>query len=297
MLKGIMRCRALRQPMQPCSSVWSPRHRCWVSVAAFVVFGAIPASGQDSTGTIEGIVRDTAGGPVAGAQVVAGGGGGVNTDSLGRYRFDSLPAGRIALLVRRVGYRVPAYESVTVARGGVTQANLVLVPISHRRVVFIPCPAGTTAPDGGTCVSAREIRFTELAPMGVGLIQDRETWDGIVRRFHLQTPTGVGNVVVDWTHEMLVFVSYGRGLAEMDEGWGFNRAETRDSSLIIVLGPDSIVGKREMFIDGILFPRAYAIPRMSRPVRYEMRVSEGWLPPRVDWRSLVDTTAHAQPNE
>lgn len=297
MLKGIMRCHALGQPVQPCSSVWSPRYRSWGIVAGFVLFGAITARAQDSTGAIEGVVRDTAGRPVAWAQVVAhgaGAGGGAHTDSLGRYRIGSLPAGRIAVLVRRVGYRVPPYESVTVTRGGMAQANLVLVPVSRRRVVRIPCPAGATAPDGGTCLSAREIGFTDLAPMGVGLIEDRETWDGIARRFHLHTPTGGGDVAVDWTHEMLVLVSYGYGLAEMDEGWGFTRAETRDSSLVIILGPDSIVGQREMFIDGMVFPRAYAIPRMSRPVRYEMRVNEGWLPPRVDWRTLADTTVHAQ---
>jgi hypothetical protein len=247
---------------------------------------------QDSTGTIEGVVRDTAGTLVSGAVVQAfGNARHAMTDSRGRYRLDSIPPGRAGLRVRRVGYRTPAPETITVARGAVTQADFVMHRVSMRRVVRIPCPAGTVAPDGGVCLRAREVGVLERAPMGVGIISDRETWERLKRRFHDTAATGLGDSTIDWTNEMLVVVSYGHGLAELDEGWGFNRAETRDSTLVITLGPDSIVGAREMFVDGIVYPAAFAITRSSLPVRYEMRVHEGWLPPRVDWRAMLDTTS------
>jgi hypothetical protein len=156
--------------------------------------------------------------------------------------------------------------------------------------VRLPCPAGTRAPGGGTCLSSRVVGTLDAAPLGVGVIRDRATWDAVKRRFHARTTSPPPDSAIDWTHEMLVLLSYGNGLLEMDEDPGFSRAEMRDSVVVISIGPDSILGRREMFIDGIYFPVAIAIPRSSRPVRYERPADAGWIPPAVDWRAVVDTT-------
>jgi hypothetical protein len=255
-----------------------------------VLLSAVVARAQDSTGAIEGVVRDTAARPLASAAVRVPSARQVMTDSLGRYRIDGIPPGRVWLRVFRIGYRTPVSESVMVITGSVSHADFVLHQLGQRRTVRIPCPAGTTAPGGGVCVPYRKVASLDGAPTGIGIIRDRATWDAVERRFHAHASTRRPDTAIDWNTEMLVLVSYGLGLAEMDEDWGFNRAETRGDTVVITLGPDSIVGKREMFVDGIVFPEAIAIPRSSLPVRYEMRVTEGWIPPGVDWRAVADTT-------
>ncbi len=99
---------------------------------------------------------------------------------------------------------------------------------------------------------------------------------------------------IDWNREMVLLLSYGPGPAEFEEHWGFNRAELRDGELVITLGPDSLVGKRNVFIDGTMFPDAIALPQSDVTVRYDKRVEDGWIPPAVDWRAVADTTPRSR---
>ncbi len=87
------------------------------------------------TGSVEGQVRDGAGQPVAGAQVVGGNrwGGGLGntpaesrTDAEGHYRLDGLAAGRLYLTARREGSTLGVGQSVEVTEGGTAQADFTL---------------------------------------------------------------------------------------------------------------------------------------------------------------------------
>jgi hypothetical protein len=141
-------------------------------------------------------------------------------------------------------------------------------------------------------VRTRVVGYLDEAPAGVGIIRDRATWNAIRRRFReRRSRLPRDSTRIDWSREMVLLLSYGSGLAEIEENWGFNRAEIRTGELVITLGPDSLVGKREIFIDGFMSPTAFAMPRSNLATRYEKNVNDGWIPPIVDWRVIADTTS------
>jgi hypothetical protein len=87
------------------------------------------------TGSVEGLVRDGSGQPVAGAQVVGGNrwGGGLGdtpaesrTDAEGHYRLDGLTAGRLSLTARREGATLGVGQLVEVTEGGTAKADFTL---------------------------------------------------------------------------------------------------------------------------------------------------------------------------
>ena len=90
---------------------------------------AAPLAAQRELHTVRGVVRDTDGAPVAGAEVtlisprrVA------QTDSAGRFRIDSVPAGERRLQVRRIGYlAVNPLVAVPQAEGATLQVLLLQV--------------------------------------------------------------------------------------------------------------------------------------------------------------------------
>lgn len=92
--------------------------------AAVITAAAAPLVAQGSTGKLEGIVRDSLSArPVAAARItILGTTRAALTDSLGRYRFDSLPAGRYDLRAARPGYRAREIRGLRVmSRQTVTQ--------------------------------------------------------------------------------------------------------------------------------------------------------------------------------
>ena len=87
------------------------------------------------TGAVEGQVKDGAGQPVAGVQVVGGNrwGGGLGstpaearTDAQGRYRLDGLATGRLYLTARREGATLGSSQLVEVTEDGTAQADFTL---------------------------------------------------------------------------------------------------------------------------------------------------------------------------
>jgi hypothetical protein len=263
-------------------------------VAMLLVCSPAVGRPQGYVGAIEGVVRDSAGSPIPGVAIalenmIYRG----QTDEQGHYRIENVPPGTVSLKARRLGYRMATIDSVAVTAGSVTREDFVLPPGPRsRRAVRIPCPAGQPSPSGGLCVHVRFVGSLDDAPAGVGMVRDRATWNAVVRRFGRRRRSDVprDSSHIDWAHEMVLLVSYGRGLAELEESWGFNRAETRADTLVITLGPDSLVGKREIFVDGVMFPDALAMPRSTLPVRFEKPVPDGWIPPSVDWGAVADTT-------
>jgi hypothetical protein len=102
---------------------------------ALILLGAIliPTGGRaQSFGELQGIVRDSLGGGVSGAQVtIEGSPTRASTDSVGAFRLSSLPAGEVLVHVRRLGYR-PSSTRARVEPGTNTRIELALSPIAAR---------------------------------------------------------------------------------------------------------------------------------------------------------------------
>jgi Ca-activated chloride channel homolog len=102
-------------------------------LAAALFTGA--AEPPTSTGRIEGTVRDSAGVPVANAQVIV-----VSrpwtamSDSLGRFRLADIPAGRYTIQVSAIGYRSHEVTGVSVTAGATTRLDLTLKPSTANEV-------------------------------------------------------------------------------------------------------------------------------------------------------------------
>lgn len=103
-----------------------PIRQCLVMVFAC----ALPAvaRAQDMAGHLEGFVADSAGQPVAGADVRVSGTGlplgrVARSDGRGFYRFDQLPIGVYAVHVRSIGLRPVVIRDVTVRLGRTTAAG------------------------------------------------------------------------------------------------------------------------------------------------------------------------------
>ena len=106
---------------------------------SFALPGALLAPGSDAgaqgappdraraQATVTGVVRDTAGAPVAYADV-AGAAGRVLSDTMGRFLLENVPPGRVVLQVRRIGYRAASWSG-TAGGGERLTAELTLVPI------------------------------------------------------------------------------------------------------------------------------------------------------------------------
>jgi hypothetical protein len=100
-----------------------------VIALALASLSTLTASAQHSPASVAGAVRDTAGRPLAGAQVVVVGTRVVaKTDSLGRYEFDSLAAGPTRLRALILGY-LSKEQSTVLAPGERTKLDFRVVPI------------------------------------------------------------------------------------------------------------------------------------------------------------------------
>lgn len=100
-----------------------------VVAAAQLPSGRVVAAQDAPPATVDGVVRDTAGAPVAYAEVT-GASGRVLSDTAGRFRMADLPAGRTVLQVRRIGYRATSWIGATRA-GETSTVALTLTPIAH----------------------------------------------------------------------------------------------------------------------------------------------------------------------
>jgi hypothetical protein len=87
------------------------------------------------TGAAEGQVRDSAGQPVVGAQVVSsnsfggtldGSPGEARTDTEGHYRLEGLPAGSVSITARRAGATIGVRQVVEVTEGGTAQLDFIV---------------------------------------------------------------------------------------------------------------------------------------------------------------------------
>ncbi len=133
-----------RSRLQPCQAVrvigrltlWT----AWIAAAVgFLSPSALAQSppvssppGDISTGILGGVVRDTLGTPVAGAQIVIVGQRGHGTSAEdGTFRLASVEPGDRILVARRIGFR-PESVSVRIAAGTITEIDVPLRPNAVR---------------------------------------------------------------------------------------------------------------------------------------------------------------------
>jgi hypothetical protein len=113
------------------------------------------SSSAATVGTVTGTVTNTAGAPVSGVSVTAGGNGAV-TGANGGYTLQ-IPAGTATLTAALTGYQ-NASESVTVTAGGSTQAaTLQIQPVSPGNVT------GSVADSNGNALAGVSITASGLA--------------------------------------------------------------------------------------------------------------------------------------
>jgi TonB family protein len=94
---------------------------------------------QDTTprGTISGIVRDSSGAGIAGAEVsVAGTGLRAHTNSQGEFRLTNVPAGAVSVGVRRLGF-VPAVASIVIAANETAAISVLVAPLAQSLAAII----------------------------------------------------------------------------------------------------------------------------------------------------------------
>lgn len=94
-----------------------------------------PTMTMAQTGSIRGVVRDSAGGVVGNARVILNGvlEAQVTTDSTGEFHFTGLPGGNGNLEVRRLGYR-PTLRSLSVPPGSELHLEIEMVPIPEQLI-------------------------------------------------------------------------------------------------------------------------------------------------------------------
>jgi Carboxypeptidase regulatory-like domain len=243
---------------------------------------------QDTLGTIEGTVTGTSGKPFGGAAVtVLHTRSGANTDTLGHYTIRGIPTGIVTVVARAFASLGVTRDSVRVTQGVAARVDFVLQS-ETRRQVWLHCIPGLRTPDGGICLHARLVGSLGFnTPPGIGIVRDPDSWNALRASY---PPFAFDTVPsdsarVDWSREVLLVVSYNSW--DADDGLGFNRAEVKDGVLVIVTGPDSLVGPKRIFLDSIVLPAVFAIPKLKLPIRYETRVADSPQMLDIHWDLLA----------
>jgi Ca-activated chloride channel family protein len=103
----------------------------WATLVLALALLTAATAGHAPVGSIAGTVRDSAGGPIANAQVfVVGTAFNALSDSTGRYRLADVPVGTYTLRAAFIGYQNTVLEQVPVRANQTTPVDLVLLPTS-----------------------------------------------------------------------------------------------------------------------------------------------------------------------
>ena len=108
--------------MNACKHWWL----AWIWGALLAVVPAAPLVAQGSVQTVRGVVRDTAGAPLPGADVLLGTRKAV-TSEVGVFRIDSVPVGEYPLTIRMVGFE-PVRSRVAVVAAEPTELEYFMIP-------------------------------------------------------------------------------------------------------------------------------------------------------------------------
>jgi hypothetical protein len=210
---------------------------------------------QTAVGAIKGVVIDTTGHVVRGVTVeLVGSNMSALTDTAGAFRLNRVPVGRQIIHVALMAREIP-----------------------RPRAVWEGCKPF------GTCNLMRYVAtFREHdIPAGIGVIRDSTTWRVFLSHHATGQNATIRDDVIDWTHEMLVIVSYGPGTQPLDPGDGINRVERHTDRLSVLLGPDSSSGA--LNTTGWIPATVIAVSRTTLPVEYRAILTTTHVPPTVDW--------------
>ena len=140
----------------------TPRRPAAALAVALLLIPAAPGQVRSQVpGTLSGVVRDSAGAPIAQAQLLMRGVR-ATSDSLGRYRLARIPAGLATLSVRRVGF-APFDAGLDIAAGAERVFDVSLRPVPG------VLPGVTTEADGADRVHLADFYRHRDAGNGVFL--------------------------------------------------------------------------------------------------------------------------------
>lgn len=124
------------------------------AIALSVALATAGCAPRQQPTAVYGTVRDTIGAPIRNAQIVASGVEGPTlTDSLGRYRIDSLSPGQLSIRALMIGYFAEQRDSVQLRPGHATRVDFVLrspdCDIDCAPMTVPIAPPGAEVPDNG----------------------------------------------------------------------------------------------------------------------------------------------------
>ena len=135
-----------------------------------------------AAGRVEGKVVDSAGRPVAGAQlIVAGTRLGTATDKDGKFTIDSIPAGQRQLQARRIGY-VAQTVPVDVKEQSAVATNITMTPMTARLEAVVVTGVAQT---------------TRARALGAAITMLKKDTSGTTRREVYEVSPGVNVTLVD----------------------------------------------------------------------------------------------------
>ena len=188
-------------------------HGCWALLLVTTVLPSRPIAAQTSTGSIRGVVTDSAGSPIDAAQVAATNAA-TNvqrtsaSNTRGFYSLSGLTPGSYRLNVRHIGH-APAERTLTVQIGQVLTLDFRLAPttVELQEVVVIAEPvAETNTSENATNVTPEQIQnlpsssrnFLDLASLAPGVRFNPDRINGTNKTFAAGAlPADNINVFVD----------------------------------------------------------------------------------------------------
>lgn len=271
---------------QPTQSRW-----CYVLV---VISLGLSTTGVHAQGTIRGVVRDSEGRAVSGAQIrMLGTRVAALTDSKGHYLLSNVRAGRTRLQISMYGY-VDVSSSVDVARNSDVTKNFVLPP-TYAHSVWLGCKGFSAS--GSSCVEPLrpDLGGTFVVPSsGRGILRDQNA----LRLFWAQYVTTERKDQhpvapdIDLTKYFVAVVSYEPCVNLCAPRHHVNRIEYGPRETVIVLGEDTIGIDLGIQQPGVRTSGAYfdlvLFPRTRMPVRFKAASTQTDLPPFRDWTKAPD---------
>lgn len=103
-----------------------------------LALGAMSLHAQDpARGTVAGLVRDSSGGGIAGAEItIAGTGLRAHTNPRGEFRLTNVPAGTLTVGVRRLGF-IPTVGSIEVGPNEAATMTVIVTPLAQSLAAVI----------------------------------------------------------------------------------------------------------------------------------------------------------------
>lgn len=98
---------------------------------------SLHAQDPEARGTIAGVVRDSSGGGIAGAEItIAGTGRRAHTNPRGEFRLTNVPTGTLTVGVRRLGF-IPTVRSLEVGPNGAATMTVIVTPLAQSLAAVI----------------------------------------------------------------------------------------------------------------------------------------------------------------